>query len=251
MKFITDNFAEAGFSSEEAYRSHLEWIFNRTSSIFSEDSLCGSGVPIITLDGRKAVLTAKHVVVRAIWSGEVTIQPFPTIGIRTTIAYNVWIDRVHDLAVVFLRDDQAPVENFIPVGTQPNFANDGDLISCNGSPFEKNQDAIKKNKKSGIPVFTYFSYITKKLKSGDPIYHRADVLEGQHEIPKSFEAMSGGPVFSATHKLLGINIHEKRGSKKAHIAYLPMDKVCSFLADIAAPINQNMPVSGPDRKSVV
>jgi hypothetical protein len=242
-------FPEYGFPSEQDYKHYLEWAYNQISLIYQEDSLCASGVPVLLPNDETTILSAKHVIIRAIWTGEITAHPFPISHIRSIEPCKYFIDARKDIGFAFIRcADEADKNRCVSIhlNKPTNPISNNEYFFCCGAPIEWNPGAIKANKASGIPRIKYCSYATLRSNpdKSEEGFMRAEIYEKGRNLPKSFEGMSGGPVFDIRRNIIGIGIEQKRGHNKiGYITVALIDQIESMYEDYVLPFNESFPTT--------
>jgi len=191
-----------------------EFILRRVGYVFAKNGRGGSGIWVETLDGRTALLTARHVVIAAVLSGELSVSYFAS-GVARSVGINALsIDPTHDAALVYpfepsLVPERLSVEDWDPAG-MPAIHGGAPVIST-GVPGEfKATPNVELRKIDWMKTLLYWTAVIDPERDGAIV---CDVDESNPNIPKSFRGISGGPLFDINRRLLGVNWAEKRRIK--------------------------------------
>jgi len=197
------------FGVTEVQEKNIEsWISSRLACIVGADGRGGSGVFVQLEDGHLAVLTACHVVISCILTGEITVCRMSSCQ-RSYEPTSIRIDGPNDVALLIVDRDL--------------FDGAFSLLfsewTCSSVNLSKGMPAIISGivgewkhiniKERIIPQFTklhYWTSISNPDAQCGMISYNVD--KSNSEIPNSFGGMSGGPAFSIDQKLLGINTEE-------------------------------------------
>jgi hypothetical protein len=221
MAGIRKAVAAFGFTKKLQARRLYEWTRRRMGLAFDADGKLGSGVFLRMRNGHVALLTARHVVVAHLLSGDLTMQS--CLSKEESFAPGaITVDPSHDAALLY-----------VPVGRHiPHFLEErdllipavrvGDPIVCNGAPGEwKSPPDLLRRTFERIKVLHYMTATTAVSE----LEIVCDVDEGEPALPSSFGGMSGGPATTLDRALVGINVRERRDIRPGDgvIEVLPLE----------------------------
>jgi hypothetical protein len=198
--------------TEEEERLLQEWLRARMGTILGADGRGGTGTFIQLKDGRVALLTARHVVVRCILTGAMTADRLTRASnpSRSVEPCAIRIDSRKDAALLFFSEGELPGE-FVPYDewapALPELAAGMAIIVAGVVGEWKEIDLATRT----IPTTKWLHFWTGIT---DPQGHGGfivcDVNEADMRLPSSFGGMSGGPCISPRRRLLGVNTAEIR-----------------------------------------
>lgn len=196
--------------TEEDVRVLGDWLRQRMGTILGADGRGGTGTFIELQDGRVALLTARHVVVRCILTGEMTSARLTEPGALSLEPNAIRIDYRKDAAFLVFKSDELRGE-FVPYAEWsqdlPELAAGMPVIVSGVVGEWREPDLATKT----IPVTKWLHFWTGITETRDDRgYFVCDVDEADTALPKSFGGMSGGPCISTSHRLLGVNTGEIR-----------------------------------------
>jgi len=127
-----------------------------------------------------------------------------------------------DAALVFV-SDQAPIAAKLPAEAwDPRAAPDvrkGLGVVLGGAPGEwKSEPDVERRAIDFMKTLLYWTAVTNPNEGG---LIMCDVDESNHDIPKSFKGMSGGPALDIEHGLVGVNMGERRTKPDGIMAVTP------------------------------
>jgi hypothetical protein len=203
--------------SEEEERRTRAWLRSRMGSILGANGRGGTGTFIELQDGRMALLTARHVVVRCILTGEMTVLRLANSRTQSVEPRAITIDSRKDAALLIF-DATSLAGDVVPYAewsAEPPLITKGMPAIISGVVGEwKEPDLVTRT----IPVTKWLDFWTAVTEpQGQEGYVVCDVDETNDALPRSFGGMSGGPFITLDRRLLGVNtgeIRRKAGSKK-------------------------------------
>lgn len=210
--------------------STAAWIASRLGWVLGSDGCGGTGVFIDMEDGQLALLTARHVVIDCILTGEMTVGRLDRAGRKSSLPDAIRIDNCSDAAILLV-DRNTFYGDTVPYAewTRPIVElSDGMLVIVSG--------VVGKWKVSGTAVHHFSStkilhldtQIVNADRQGKVICH---VDEKETQLPDTFEGMSGGPCVSEDRRLLGLNTAELRrryGANDGEILITPLSRIGLF-----------------------
>ena len=196
--------------TEEEEQKTFEWIRSRLGSVLGADGRGGTGTFIELEDGRLALLTARHVVVRCILTGEMTVARLGQPGVHSVEPIAIRIDSKKDAALLVFEPDSLPGE-LVPYA---QWSSSRPVIAAGMPAIVSGIVGEWKQLDEGtrtIPLTKWIHYWTavKNPHSRDG-FVICDVDETNTALPQSFKGMSGGPFISVGRRLLGVNTGEIR-----------------------------------------
>lgn len=193
-----------------------DWIQQRLGCVFGRDGRGGTGIFIDLEDGGLALLTARHVVVGCILTGEVTVGRLDRPGLKSIAPTEIRIDNRRDAA--FLLVDR----EILDVATVPHFEwsnrdveiSHGMVVIVSGVVGEwKAPDSENRR----IPQIKTLHLNTQVVDPEDSRGRIVCYVDERHmQMPSSFKGMSGGPCFSEDRRILGIITEEVRRKPGTH-----------------------------------
>jgi hypothetical protein len=205
-----EDYEKFGLSPEEG-DALSRWILPHVGYVLGSNGRGGSGVFVQTLAGRTALLTARHVLVPAILSGEITIGHYLSGKARSIEPTALRMARHSDAALVFVPEGVAPDVRLPPEAWDPRRPpgmSKGDGVILSGAPGEwKAEPDLERRIIESMQTLLFWTAITDPNDGGLVV---CDVDESIGALPKSFKGMSGGPVFNLNRDLIGMNKGERR-----------------------------------------
>jgi hypothetical protein len=193
----------------------------RVGYILGANGRGGSGVFVETTDGRTALLTARHVLIPAILSGEVTVAHYTTHNVLSVEPTTIRIAARADAALVFVPYGLVPAR-LTAQDWDPDTGRDvtsGQGVIAAGAPGEwKSEPDLVRHIIESVRVLLFWTAVTSPDEQG---LIACDVDDMITTIPTTFRGMSGGPVFDATRQLVGINKGELRGRTQRKLYATP------------------------------
>lgn len=209
---MSDSSIEAFGVSEAEASATNEWIQKRTATVVGDDGRGGSGVYLELENASRAVLTARHVVLRAIISGELTIAPLGWNNTRSVPPRTITIHAEVDAALLRLQNNEDAPEylSYAEWACQePSSLEQGTAVICSGAVGEwKTTPDLSTRIIELTMVPQYWTSIVRAADEHGAFC--ADIDEKKRPLPLSFAGMSGGPFFSLSRRLLGILTTELR-----------------------------------------
>lgn len=200
--------------TEEFEASLTAWMFERIGLVVSSSGHGASGVFVTLDDGRAALLTARHVILSAVLTGEISIMRASVGGGRSFEPIAIRMHPRSDAALLYLPPD-APAgaslsfEEWNPAKATP-VSSGMAVVSC-GAPGEWRPPPDQQTRKLGrVMHLFYWTHVNTATQTGVNAFVYCDVDESSVGIPLSFKGMSGGPVFGLDKVLLGVNHGERR-----------------------------------------
>jgi hypothetical protein len=238
LERVTPEELEAFGVTDEDARDTSEWLRLRMGTILGADGRGGTGTFIELPDGRAALLTARHVVVRCILTGEMTAARLTELGARSVEPLAIRIDCRKDAAFLVFNADELPGE-VVPFKEWSQPAPElvaGIPAIVSGVVGEWKQPDLATRT---IPATKWLRFWTGVT---DPRDHQGyivcDVDEANPELPKSFRGMSGGPCISTNRRLLGVNMGEirrKAGAAQGEFFVTPLSDLGNLFNPYAPP----------------
>jgi hypothetical protein len=212
--------AAFGISIDEA-RAISKWTMERVGYVLGLDGRGGSGVFVEMSDGRTALLTARHVLVPAILSGEVTVAHYLSRKIRSIEPTAIRFAARSDAAIVVVPDGLVQARlakgDWNPDGALEALPGQGAIAA--GAPGEwKAEPDLARRVIESMKTLLFWTAVVDADAGGLLV---CDVDEKLATIPSTFRGMSGGPVFDIGRRLLGINKGEQRGRPDARLFATP------------------------------
>ncbi len=195
--------------TEEQEREIQDWIIARLGSVLGADGRGGTGTFIQLEDGRTALLTARHVVVGCILTGEMSVARLAQPGVPSMQPRAVVIDSRKDTALLVFENGALPgaVVPYVEWSAGGLAITKGMPVVVSGVVGEWKQVNTLTRTIRTKPL-GFWTVVT------DPEDNRGyvvcDVDETIEALPKSFGGMSGGPCLSLDRRLIGVNTSEFR-----------------------------------------
>ena len=189
-----------------------QWILERVGYVLDADGRLGSGIHVVLPDGRTGLLTARHVLVPAVLSGEVSVLPYSRTGCNSIEPISIRICARADCALLVL-PATTPTPRLGPNEWDPRTRQKpqiGDSVTLVGAPADWKSPPDPTHR--SIETIRTLLYSTRVQAMPSPGFIECGVDETDKDIPRSFHGMSGGPVFDTNHRLIGINTSEIRGN---------------------------------------
>lgn len=201
--------------SEQQEQEISSWVLERVGYVLGATGRGGSGVFVELPDGRTALLTAGHVLIPAILSGEVTVAHYNSGKAVSVEPAAVRMARRADAALIFLPATltipaRLPTADWDPRGGGVAAPKLGDGLISAGAPgaWKAEPDLARRVISSMKTLLFWTAVIDPKDHDGLLV---ADVDEKLQDLPSTFRGMSGGPVFTIDRRLIGVNHGEHRG----------------------------------------
>lgn len=227
-----------GVTADEE-RDTNEWIMSHMGCVLGSDGRGGSGTFIELDDGRLAFLTARHVIVQCILTGEMTVSRLNSSGAAHSAEPDaIRIDCNKDAAYLILNANKFEGSR-LPYAALSQLQKDisvGMPVIVSGVVGEWKQPDVIARVIPQIKVLYYWTGVTDPENDRQLIV--CDVDESNSELPLSFGGMSGGPCFSLDRILLGVNIHEirrKPGTKLGEIQVVRINKLKNLFEPFQVP----------------
>jgi hypothetical protein len=231
--------AAFGLKKYQALRTRL-WAEDRGALMFDALGSLGSGVFIELSDGTEAVLTAKHVVVDSICTGELTVQRWGALK-QSLLPAEIWIDSTHDAAVIVCHA-LGKTGKVVPRSEwrfPPPLPQKGQGVQCSGAPGEfKSAPNLADRTVHTIKWLALMTTVTDASRE----VVACDVDESQC-VPSTFGGMSGGPAIVLERRLFGINVTEQRRltSSDGKLNVLPLESFLAFIDSLHGHIVVGLP----------
>jgi hypothetical protein len=206
-----DECAAFGLTVDQA-KSLSDWVLARVGYVVGRNGRGGSGVFVEAPNGRTALLTARHVLIPAVISGDVSVA-FHDDARAYPVEFNALrMARRADAALVFLADGaripRLTVAEWDPRG--PADVTKGMGIVAAGAPGEwKSEPDVVQRVIKSMKTLLFWTAVTEPNRDGLIV---CDVDGRIKSLPSTFRGMSGGPVFDSGRRLVGINKGEFRGA---------------------------------------
>lgn len=187
-----------------------DWIQPRLACVYGADGRGGTGIFMDMEDGRLALLTARHVVVDCILTGEMTVGRLDRPGRKSLVPETTRIDNSRDAACLIV--DRSTFEGeAVPYSEWAG----PDVEISKGMPVLVSgvvgEWKAPDTKTRHIPQ-TRILHLDTQVVDPDDCRQRVVcyVDEKNVQLPGSFKGMSGGPCVSESRRILGINTEELR-----------------------------------------
>lgn len=226
--------------TEDEERAVGEWLRQRMGTIIGADGRGGTGLFIELQDDRVALLTARHVVVRCILTGEMTVIRLAEPSTRSVEPSAIRIDCRKDAAVLVFGADELSGD-FVPYSDWarefPALAVGMPVIVSGVVGEWKQLDLATKT----IPLTKWLQFWTGITAPQDHQgYIVCDVNEADAALPTSFGGMSGGPCITTSRRLLGVNtgeIRRRAGSSKGEFYVTRISDLKNLFEPYVPPAN--------------
>ena len=208
-----------------------QWILERVGYVLGANGRGGSGIFVETSNGETALLTARHVLVPAIISGELTVAHYAS-GVARSVEPNALVmARRADAALVYLknmRDLPRLAKSDWDPQAFPTVSKGIGVVAA-GAPGEwkATPDIARRVIEFARTLLFWTAVVEPSLD--DSIL--CDIDEIITTLPSTLRGMSGGPVIDLQRRLVGINLGETRGVKDGFLYVTPR----SSWTDIFAP----------------
>lgn len=220
-------------------RRHMRWVRRRMGLVFDAKSGLGSGIFLELPDGKLALLTAKHVVVDTILTGELTLQSCTRLIEPSYPAGALVLDPIADAALIYVPPDRRP-EAFVPYthwayGAR-DFPNDVPLVASGAPGQWKSMPNWLNRTIAKLATLHYGTVVDSRVEA---LAHLT-VLHDPTRLPTRLGGMSGGPIMDVNGRLYGIILKEElRFECLTGILGLPIETVWNMLHNkpIFPPLN--------------
>lgn len=228
-----------GVTEEEA-KSFFDSIRCKMAAIMGAGGRGGSGLFVRLEDGSLAVLTARHVVVGCVLTGELTLLRLGESDARTSVGPRaILVDGRHDAALLVVdeKDFPGPSLAFEEWTTLADQMSQGAQVVVSGVVGEWKDPQPEKCVIPRTVVLHYWTVVESDVLRGGLLPCHVD--ETQDVLPSSFGGMSGGPAITPGGTFVGVNAEEVRrvGGVDGEIRITP----ASALVDLYTPFSP-----GPD-----
>lgn len=229
-----------GVTADEEQAAN-DWIMSHLGSVLGADGRGGSGTFIELADSRLALLTARHVVVRCILTGEMTVLRFRSTSAGAAQSAEpdaIRIDCNKDAAYLLL-DPKKFEGDRLPYSSWSRSQKDvsvGMPVIISGVVGEWKAPDVTSRVIPQTKVLCYWTSIANQ--ENDRQLMVCDVDESNSELPRSFKGMSGGSCFSLERTLLGVTVHEIRrrpGTKIGEIQVVPINAIRNLFEPFQLP----------------
>ena len=250
-------------SGAEPSLGFSDWIHARLGYVFGNDGKGGSGTSVQLMDGSSALLTARHVVIDCILTGSIQVG---NVGDQhMAIPKRIWISARTDAAYIISSNPNPRSEtlSFADWTSPPLHISAGHLVYPSGVPGSWKIIDSEKRALPRIKALVYESTLANPPQQGSFII--CNVNEKDLRLPKSFRGMSGGALFSADKRFLGIldsEVRDGSGGGERKIRVTPIQDLEELHGpnQLPLPIHMGQKVDGkfplvqignPTRKAVI
>lgn len=184
------------------------WVQSRLGMIVGADGRGGSGACIELEDGSEALVTARHVIIDTILTGSMSIARFSD---RQTITpERIRISSRSDAAYIVSKSSnpESPRIKFKDWTETNAELKAGMLVLPVGFPGAWKEVDEEKKAIPSMKALALATTLSDPPARGD--YIICDLDERVPGLPSTLAGMSGGPLFSADRKFLGVLVHEVR-----------------------------------------
>lgn len=187
----------------------VAWIQAHLAIVLGAGGRGGTGIYMDLEDGRLAALTARHVVVNCILTGELTVGSLNGPRLQSLVPQEIRIDHSRDAAFLVVARKTHEGE---AVPYSESLGSDVEIyermpVIVSGVIGEWKTPDTKTRHIPKTPILHFFTNVIDPDRNG---YVICRVDETSVQIPASFRGMSGGPCVSDDRRILGICIAEYR-----------------------------------------
>ena len=237
--------------TESQYQETNDWLMARMGCVLGSSGRGGSGIFIELKDGNKALLTAKHVLVRVVASGEVSVSSTAS---ESTYSIEPRAIRMHprmDIAYMIMPKEML-IPAYIPYNNwfaeRPVNPNGEQAIFAGAVGEWKSQPNLLNRSIHTTKILQIWTDTEKCLE--DPEEVCIAINRENAGLPESFAGMSGGPVIDRTKSLLGIMVRENFRPHPTQVFFIPqkyaLDLCTPFVPASDAPTDYEMTPCGID-----
>jgi hypothetical protein len=217
---------EAFGVTEQQEREISGWTLERVGYVLGADGRGGSGVFVEMPNGSTALLTARHVLVRAILSGDIAVAGYIAGVARSVQPVALRISARADGALLFVPGDlqvaRLSCAEWDP-NSQPQIAKGRPVIAAGVPRCWKDEPDLEKRRINSMKTLLFWTAVVAPPEAGVCDFIQCDIDEKIPGLPSTFRGMSGGPVFSLNQELVGINKGECRGDADGILFSLPRE----------------------------
>lgn len=205
--------AEFGLKKLTARRTQ-RWIQDRMGLVFGAAGRGGSGIFLELGDRQVALLTARHVVVGALCTGEITIGVCAREREPSFVPLAIKLHPELDAALLYVKE-RASISKFLMhhewAANQPTVSKGMAIVNSGAPGLLKSNPDVAARTISTVKILHYFTTVTdhaEQTARGDFI--ACDIDETDPDVPSTIRGMSGGPAFTLKRRLIGTNTAERR-----------------------------------------
>lgn len=194
----------------EEVQTLAKLAFSYKGLVLGRSGRGGSGVMVSMRGFRGSVLTARHVVLDCLLSGELTAARSNMPGTFTKKPDQIICLGPHDSAVLSLKQNdpsEPSLEQAAWMSTTPALQ-ENDPVLVFGTPGTW-KDVNLQNQRCDSRVLPYWTHVVGEVQEGRPFVCEVDDNPG---LPETLAGMSGGALHGADGRFLGINIEELEGA---------------------------------------
>ena len=216
--------AAFGVTQDEA-REISTWLLERVGYAIGSTGRGGSGIFVEAPDGRTALLTARHVLIPCILSGEVTVAHYASGKARSVETNALRMASRADAALIFLPPDSVSLprlsrSDWDPLAA-PALSKGVGLISVGAPGIWKSKPDLARRVIDTMKTLLFWTAVIDPRDNSGFIV--CDVDENIKSLPSTFRGMSGGPVVDTDRRLVGINKGEYRKAPDGRLLATPRD----------------------------
>jgi hypothetical protein len=199
-----DEYAAVGLTQDEGDALY-RWIFQRVGYVVGAKGRGGSGVFVKTPEGRVALLTARHVAIDCILTGEIQVAANIEGRGRFQKPRSIRLSTKCDAALLTMPDDAIVPFALDVADWNPDRHEDpspGTPVIAAGMPglWKAEPDLEKRQIERGRTLLLWTE--ARHTSFGRLIEIKADKRIGG--LPRTLRGMSGGPLFNIQRELLGV-----------------------------------------------
>jgi hypothetical protein len=204
--FLTsEEYAKFGLSQAEGEQLY-RWVFERVGYVVGADGRGGSAVFVRTPEGRTALLTASHVVIRCILTGEIQVAALIDGRGQFKQPLSIRLSIKCDAALLTMRDDFPIPACLEPTDWDPDRYTEpppGTHVIAAGMPgMWKAEPDVEKRRIDGGRTLLLWT----EAKAVSTLSHLIEIRANKRidGLPTTLRGMSGGPLFTTRRELLGV-----------------------------------------------